>query len=235
VQASLSREPIRLLRAMWCDEHFSTALGAYVHDHPVGRALSGTSGARRVAMALRVTEPDAAVIARSMIEPEAFARVFDRHWPAIHRFCASRAGAFGEDIAAEVFRVAFDGRDGYDARHPDAGPWLYGIAVNLLRRHFRSAERSRRAEARTGAAHEPDLADAALGRVEARALGPRLTLALETVGAVERDALLLHAWAGLTYDEIARATGSPIGTVRSRSNRARSRMRAHLDTTEEQT
>jgi RNA polymerase sigma factor (sigma-70 family) len=218
---------------MWCDDFFPTTLGAHVHDPSAVRALRGAASQRGAATTLLLTEPDAAVIARSMTEPEAFARVFDRHWPSIHRFCVSRAGTAGEDIAAEAFRIAFDGRAGYDAQHPDAGPWLYGIAVNLLRRHFRTASRARRAEARTGALHEVDPADAALGRVEAQALGPRLAEALGAIGAVERDALLLHAWAGLTYEEIARATDAPVGTVRSRIHRARSRMRAHLDTTEE--
>ncbi|HTI35162.1 MAG TPA: RNA polymerase sigma factor, partial [Miltoncostaea sp.] len=157
-----------------------------------------------------MTETDAAVIRRSVGEPEAFARVFDRHWTAIHRFCASRAGAAGEDIAAEAFRVAFDRRRSYDAGHADAAPWLHGIATNLLRHHFRSAERGRAATARVGTDVEPDPADAAIGRLEAEALGPRLADALAGLGPAERDALLLHAWAGLTYEEIARATDDPV-------------------------
>lgn len=192
------------------------------------RALTGAPGVRRDLATLHVVESDATLIARSVAEPEQFARIFDRHWPAIHRFCVSRAAAAGEDLAAEAFRIAFDARGGYDADRADAAPWLYGIAANLVRRHFRTAERGRRAEARTGGGHEPDLADAALGRVEAEALGPRLAAALGTIGAAERDALLLHAWAGLSYEEIARSTETPIGTVRSRIHRARSRMSAHL-------
>ena len=41
----------------------------------------------------------------------------------------------------------------------------------------------------------------------------------------ERDALLLFVWEELGYDEIAAALGVPVGTVRSRLNRARMRMR----------
>ncbi len=197
------------------------------------RALPGTGRARRGIPGLRVTETDAILIRRSVREPEAFARVFDRHWAAIHRFCASRAGAAGEDVAAEVFRVAFDRRRHFDAAHADAAPWLHGIATNLLRHHFRSAGRGRAATARLTGGVEPDPADDALGRVEAEALGPRLAAALAELGAADRDALLLHAWAGLTYEEIARATGAPIGTVRSRIHRGRTRLRAHLTTLEE--
>ena len=50
-----------------------------------------------------------------------------------------------------------------------------------------------------------------------------------TVASIDRDALLLHAWADLTYTEIALATGIPVGTVRSRIHRARTQLRAHLD------
>ena len=52
--------------------------------------------------------------------------------------------------------------------------------------------------------------------------------------AADRDALLLHAWADLTYTEIAHATGVPVGTVRSRIHRARTQLRAHLDRTHDE-
>lgn len=78
-------------------------------------------------------------------------------------------------------------------------------------------------------ATEPGPADEALGRVEAELLGPRLGAALRTIGAPDRDALLLQAWAGLSYDEIARATGVPVGTARSRIHRAPARLRSRLE------
>lgn len=180
-----------------------------------------------------MTRTDAAVVAASLTDPRAFAELFDRHWPRIHRWCVSRAGAAGEDLAAETFRVAFDGRARYDPRNDDAAPWLYGIATNLLRRWFRGAERGRRATARLDRGQQPDLADEALARVEAQRLGPALAAALAEVPAADRDALLLHAWADLTYEQIAQATGVPVGTVRSRIHRARTRLRAHLTTTSE--
>lgn len=40
--------------------------------------------------------------------------------------------------------------------------------------------------------------------------------------------LLLVAWADLTYQEVAEALGIPVGTVRSRLNRARRKVRAAL-------
>ncbi len=44
---------------------------------------------------------------------------------------------------------------------------------------------------------------------------------LDRMRPAVRDTVLLHAWAELTYEQIAAATGVPIGTVRSRLNRAR--------------
>lgn len=176
--------------------------------------------------------PDATLIAASLTDPAAFAAVFDRHWAAIHRYCVTRAHppAAGEDLAAETFRIAFDERAKYDPRYADARPWLYGIATNLLRRFFRDA-------ARTSAppvTREGGFEDAALGRVEAAALGPALAAALAAVAPADRDALLLHAWAELTYTEIAHATGVPVGTVRSRIHRARTLLRTHLERTRDE-
>lgn len=174
---------------------------------------------------------DAAIIRASRLDPAAFGVVFDRHWLRIHRYCVVRAGPPGEDVAAETFRVAFDRRSHYDGRE-DASPWLYGIATNLLRNWFRKAARGERALRRSAEnPHGDDLEDA-LERAEAQRLGPELAAVLGRLTAEERDALLLHACAELTYDQIARATGVPIGTVRSRIHRARTRVRAHLETLE---
>ena len=181
---------------------------------------------RRVGAA---AETDSQLIQRSHADPDAFGPVFDRHWAAIRAFCTSRAGASGEDIAAEVFRLAFHKRRSFDHRSPDATPWLYGIATNQLRQHFRAAERGLRAGTRH-ARREPSpyAVDDALGRVEAESLGPQLAGALRTLSADDRDALLLYAWAELSYEAVAEATGAPVGTVRSRIHRARMRVQAHL-------
>jgi RNA polymerase sigma-70 factor (ECF subfamily) len=179
--------------------------------------------------ALPATASDGALIARSLAHPQAFAEVFDRHWPAVCGFCTSRAGAAGEDLAAEAFRIAFDERGRYDLRREDARPWLFGIATNLLRRFFRTTERERRAVERAGDVGGEDVAGDALGRLEAERLGPRLAAALAELSGADRDALLLVAWAGFSYEEVALALDVPIGTVRSRIHRARTRVRAHLE------
>ena len=112
---------------------------------------------------------DATLIERSLREPQQFAGIFDRHWPSLHAYCTSRAGASGEDIAAEAFRLAFDHRDRYDRRLDDARPWLYGIATNLLRDHFRSAQRGQKATRRALSLAELESVEQPLQRLEAQA------------------------------------------------------------------
>jgi RNA polymerase sigma factor (sigma-70 family) len=173
---------------------------------------------------------DAETIAGSGERPERFAEVFDRHFVAVHRFLQRRVGRhLADDLAAETFAEAFRRRDRYDGS-PDARPWLLGIAVNLVRRHYRSERRQLLAYARTGVdliAYR-ELADED-ERIDAVAMRRRLALALSSLRDVDRDALLLFAWADLSYEEIAKALGIRVGTVRSRLHRARSRIRAMLD------
>lgn len=181
-----------------------------------------------LALPSRCARGDADLIAESMRDPRAFAALFDRHWAALHSFCTSRAGAAGEDIAAEAFRLAFDRRRRYDTRYEDARPWLYGIATNLIRSHFRSAQRRQRAEGRLRALAGRLGAEEPLGELEGQRLGAALSGALGQLAAADRDALLLFAWAELDYTEIARALEVPVGTVRSRLHRARRRLQVHL-------
>jgi RNA polymerase sigma-70 factor (ECF subfamily) len=57
----------------------------------------------------------------------------------------------------------------------------------------------------------------------------RLTDALARLDSGQRDALLLHALGELSYTEIAAATDTPIGTVRSRISRACAALRTELE------
>ena len=175
---------------------------------------------------------DATIISAARRDPACFAEIFDRHWVKIHRYCVSRAGSAGEDIAAETFRIALDSCRRFDDAREDAAPWLFGIATNLLRRDLRSQNRLARASLRLRPGHEADLAERALDRVEAEALGPKLAAALGQLTPVYRDALLLHVWGELSYEQVAEATHVSIGTVRSRIHRARAYVRSTLRTEE---
>jgi RNA polymerase sigma-70 factor (ECF subfamily) len=141
-----------------------------------------------------------------------FDAVFDRHYAAVHAFAQRRVGfELAEEVAAETFARAFAQRRRYDGR-PDPVPWLLGIATNVMRRHWRSERRRLDAYARV-AAQQVAYVDAAEAEQAIRAVArlPRR----------QREVVLLHVWADLSYEQIARALDIPVGTVRSRLNRAR--------------
>jgi RNA polymerase sigma-70 factor, ECF subfamily len=172
---------------------------------------------------------DGELITRSVAAPECFASIFDRHASAIHRYVARRLGpGAADDVTAEVFLVAFQRRQTYNAAHPDARPWLYGIATNLVGRRRREEVRMLRAVARAceDLPAEP-LADQVTDRVAAQSMRSRLASALSRLTRDQRDVLLLTA-SGLTGQEIAAAIGVPPGTVASRLARARRKVRAEL-------
>jgi RNA polymerase sigma factor (sigma-70 family) len=173
---------------------------------------------------------DATVIQLSRHEPEQFTVLFRRHAPHIQRYVIRRLGSdAADDIVAETFLLAFRQRDRYDPARADARPWLYGIATNLIGRHRRAEVRLYRALARTGA--DPVCApftDRVDDRVSAGQAGQLLAAALASLPAELRDTLLLAAWSNLSYEQIALALGVPIGTVRSRLSRARTRLRRTL-------
>jgi RNA polymerase sigma-70 factor (ECF subfamily) len=165
---------------------------------------------------------DAEIIRASQADPRLFAAIFDRHFDAIYRYLRRRVGeSLADDLAAETFTTAFAVRGKYDLRREDARPWLYGIASNLLRHHYRREERQLRAYARTGVDPVQADLDEVLDRVDAATAGPRLARALASLDRRDRDVLLLYAWADLSYQDIADALGIPPGTVRSRLHRAR--------------
>jgi RNA polymerase sigma factor (sigma-70 family) len=175
---------------------------------------------------------DAEAIAASMREPARFASVFDRHYSEISAYLARRVDqALAEELASETFVRAFAQRASYDSGYANAGPWLYGIATNLLRKHARSEERRRRAYAR--ALERDEILggiDAVSERIDAAA-GVRIVAGLlSRLAPADRDTLLLFALTELDYEEVALATGVPVGTVRSRLHRVRRHLQAALST-----
>ena len=180
---------------------------------------------------------DADVVEASIADPAGFATLFDRHATAIRDYLARRVGPQpAEDLTGETFLIAFSRREDYDLAHQNALPWLYGIASNLVRERRRAEVRQLRALARTGVDDVlADHAESVSAKVTAQASTRVLAGALARLTAGERDVLLLMAWAGLSYDELAAALDIPLGTVRSRLHRARTKVRAALTKLEENT
>jgi RNA polymerase sigma factor (sigma-70 family) len=159
-----------------------------------------------------------------------FVGIYERHFTEIHRYIAGRLGRdVADDIAADTFVIALRKQDGFDPRRGTVRAWLYGIATNLVAQQQRAERRRYRALARAGAR---DLADGPEERVvswvAAEGLQPQLASALARLSREERDVLLLVALADFSHEEIAQALGIPYGTVGSRLNRARKKIRNAL-------
>jgi RNA polymerase sigma factor (sigma-70 family) len=162
---------------------------------------------------VRSSFDDGAVIAASQREPERFRVVFDRHYERVRRYAWARIGSAGEDVAAEVFAIAFERRERYDTARADAVPWLLGIATNLIRGQYRHERRRLRTLAALGQERQPGPD----GEADPSAVASALT----RLHRRDRDVLTLYAIEDLSYAQIAEALGIPEGTVRSRLNRAR--------------
>ena len=172
--------------------------------------------------------PDAALVAASLADPSAFGTIFDRHASTLHRYLVRRLGPDDADaMVGEVFRIAFEKRATFDCSRESARPWLYGIATNLVAKHRRREARRITATARLAAQRfaSSEDEDRTADAIDARQLWPLVAEAVAGLPEPERDALILHVWEGLSYEEVAAALAVPVGTVRSRLNRARGRLR----------
>jgi RNA polymerase sigma factor (sigma-70 family) len=170
---------------------------------------------------------DNSIIRRSLDHPAAFGELFERHGAAIYRYVARRVGRdVADDVMSETFLIAFAKRKRFDHSRDNARPWLYGIASNLVSRHF--AEEIRQLKAIAAAPHEQFSTDAfetVAQRIDAVSHVAELGKAIASLSRADRETLLLYAWAGLDYEGVAAATGVSVGTVKSRLNRARNKLR----------
>jgi len=191
---------------------------------PSARALAATASTADLSPVGTLTHfSDAELLLKAASEPTAFAPVFMRHGSAIERYLRRRVEpAIVEDLVSETFAVAFHERARYRCNYPNARPWLVGIAANLVRHHRRRERAREAAYARANAqVVTAAVATAALARTDSRLVRADLAHAVGKLRPDDRDAFLLMALGELSYEEIARALEIPVGTVRSRINRAR--------------
>jgi RNA polymerase sigma-70 factor (ECF subfamily) len=189
-----------------------------------------TAGARHGDPPTQRAREDAADLKRSLRDPDQFGVIFDRYFAEIHGYIARRLGDdAADDIAAETFLTAFSKRGRFDAGLGIVRGWLYGIATRQMSRYRRREVRAYRLTERA-AAPAPDAghADLVVDRVAAGAMYRQIAGALAELSRGDREVLLLIALAGLTHAEVATAVGIPYGTVGSRLNRARRKLRGGL-------
>ena len=171
---------------------------------------------------------DSEIIQRSLQHPAAFAELFDRHARAVNAFATYRIGRHAaEDVLSETFLVAFRRRADFDMDVESAAPWLLGIASRLIRRHRALEAKHWRSFAASISQQEHSSlggVDDAMSRVDAEREVRSLRTRIAALAPKDRETLLLYAWQGMTYEEIAVVLAIPVGTVGSRLNRVRTRL-----------
>ena len=131
--------------------------------------------------------------------------------------------------AGSPWRRARSSTATHHPRFPDARPWLYGIATNLIARHRREEARQPRLRQATGPDPvQHDHAERGGARCDRTVRAVPSSQPLAKLAHPDRDVLLLIAWEQLSYEEVARALDIPVGTVRSRLHRARTKIREAL-------
>jgi RNA polymerase sigma-70 factor (ECF subfamily) len=174
---------------------------------------------------------DAEVIRASWQSPDWFGTLYNRYVGVLYGYACLRVGqGSAEDVVADSFLVAFAQRRGYDLTRGSARPWLFGILTNKIAERGRAEKIHYRAYARAWQNTVVEgIADRVADQVTVQAQRGRLAATLCRLTAADRHVLLLIAWGQLSYHEVAQALGIPRGTVASRLNRARRKVRAALD------
>ena len=147
----------------------------------------------------------------------AFRQLVERHQRAAFALAMGmlRHEADARDALQEAFLKAFRSLDGF---HGDAAfsTWLYRIVSNAC---IDAVDSSPTLAVMPRSPHR---------ELERHRLGERIGAALEKLPDYHRDTVILREVEGLSYAEIAEATGVSIGTVMSRLFHARQKLQVAL-------
>ena len=166
----------------------------------------------------------------------AFELLYDRHAPVVLGVVVKIVGdrAVGEEVLQDTYWRLWTQAASYDPAKGPLRPWLFSIArrlaLDVLRRQSvrpqpaRDESEARRLE--TAPAPGDDV-PTAVGDTLAAA---QLRDALGELSAEQRRVLELAYFGGLTRQEIAHATNTPLGTVHTRARLGLQNLRAKLET-----
>ena len=157
---------------------------------------------------------------------ERFEVLYKSCYQAIYAYVARRmVGSRDEvpDIVAEVFSVVWR-RMGVVPCPPHDRLWLYGVARRTVLDHQRRAARKLRLESRLKANARAEQDSGPIG--DSSHL--RLRSAVERLRPLDREALRLVAWDGLSHAEAAEVLGCSVNAVSLRVHKAKARLKAEL-------
>jgi RNA polymerase sigma-70 factor (ECF subfamily) len=156
-----------------------------------------------------------------------FRAVYEATYDDLLRFAQRRVDpSHAEDVAADVFVVAWRRLDDMPDGVDDARPWLFGVARATILNHRRGSRRRdalavRLADATlAGGGDSSD--DLAASRLDLEAGWARLS-------GAEQEAISLTVWEGLTSAQAGVVLGCSATAYRLRLSRARRSLRRHLD------
>jgi RNA polymerase sigma factor (sigma-70 family) len=155
-------------------------------------------------------------------------RLVGRYLEAIHRFFSNKIRSSVDDLVQKTFLACVESVDGFEGRSSFRA-YLFGIARNVLHRHYRDGDGPFDPLTVSAATRMPDqhsVADGLATREEQRLL----LLALRTLPLELQTMLELAYWEGLADRELAEVLGVPAGTVKSRLRKARSLLDKELAT-----
>jgi len=175
---------------------------------------------------------DAELLAAARRDPGAFEVFMQRHAALLDRWLAAqtRDEAAAHELMAETFAQAWLGLRRFRGEDAGAGAaWLYGIARNLLRQHYRRGRLETSARQRLGMSmptvHE-DAAEEIASRIDARELAPAVREAFAELSADQRRAIAYRVIDELSYEEVAAQLACTTTTARSRVFRGLRTLRA---------
>jgi RNA polymerase sigma factor (sigma-70 family) len=178
------------------------------------------------------TRSDADLIRASRGDPEAFEALFDRHSVLLDRWLVAQTGdaAVAHELLAETFAQAWRGTGRFRGTDESSGAaWLYGIARNLLRQHYRrgrveTGARERLAMA-TLTSHEDDTEEITF-RIDAHELAPAVAEAFAELTSEQQAAIAYRVVEELSYEEVAARLDCSTITARTRVFRGLQTLRA---------
>ncbi len=167
------------------------------------------------------------VMAPCLDSEQEFEATYQRYRTTVYRTIRAIVmdSAAAEDLTQETFLKAYR----WQQRCGEvecAGAWLHRVAVNAAISHMRRQNLARLLPFRLFTGAQPT----GFERVEARTLVER---GLAALSPKLRAAVVLHFYAGMTREEVARTLGIPPGTVASRLGAALEVMRRTLVETDQ--
>ncbi len=163
-------------------------------------------------------------------DPEKFDWFCRRYYLPIHGFLSRRTGdaELAKDLTAETFLRAHAALGGFRWSGHPLRPWLYTIAVNALRAHYRAQGRRGRGVELDEAAQLSDGDPGALEALLAREDRTRVRAAVEALPDLYRDLIHLHHLEEIDVATVAEILGMPEGTVKAYLWRGRAWMARYL-------